>query len=144
MATKKFRQLIEGRVARVLDQREVVLNVGAAAGVEVGMRFVILSAETVDIPDPVTGEPLGSVEVPKHVVKVVRVPNENMSVARTFRTIKGRQSLASVWAGATEDRVETIDVPVDETTVRSQVEEGFRVVRVGDRVIETEGDEYDV
>lgn len=35
--------MLKGKVARILNSREVALNIGADAGVEVGMRFDILS-----------------------------------------------------------------------------------------------------
>jgi hypothetical protein len=69
---------IEGKVATVLNERELVLNVGSEEGVKVGMRFKILY--------PDTGAPLGSVEWPKTEVKIVNV-QPHMAVGRTFRTI---------------------------------------------------------
>lgn len=89
---------IEGKVAAVLNERELVLNIGSEAGVDVGMRFKILYPGGIEIIDPDTDEPLGSVEWPKTEVKVVSV-QPHMSVGRTFRTItvaaKGQRGLAS-------------------------------------------------
>ncbi|MFF2772967.1 hypothetical protein ACFVUP_38300, partial [Streptomyces bacillaris] len=64
---------IEGKVASVLNERELVLNVGAEEGVEVGMRFKILYAGGIEITDPDTNEALGNVEWPKTEVKIVSV-----------------------------------------------------------------------
>jgi hypothetical protein len=77
---------IEGKVASVLNERELVLNVGAEEGVEVGMRFKILYAGGIEITDPDTNEPLGNVEWPKTEVKIVSV-QPHMAVGRTFRTV---------------------------------------------------------
>ncbi|WP_065571419.1 hypothetical protein [Microbacterium oleivorans] len=77
---------IEGKVATVLNERELVLNVGAEEGVEIGMRFKILYPGGIQITDPDTNEPLGNVEWPKTEVKVVSV-QPHMAVGRTFRTI---------------------------------------------------------
>jgi hypothetical protein len=77
---------IEGKVATVLNERELVLNIGAEDGVEVGMRFKILYAGGIEITDPDTNEPLGSVEWPKTEVKIVSV-QPHMAVGRTFRTV---------------------------------------------------------
>jgi len=77
---------IEGKVATVLNERELVLNVGAAEGVEVGMRFKILYPGGIEVTDPDTQEPLGSVEWPKTEVKIVSV-QPHVAVGRTFRTI---------------------------------------------------------
>lgn len=77
---------IEGKVATVLNERELVLNIGADEGVEVGMRFKILYPGGIEITDPDTNEPLGNVEWPKTEVKVVSV-QPHMAVGRTFRTV---------------------------------------------------------
>jgi hypothetical protein len=77
---------IQGKVATVLNERELVLNVGADDGVTVGMRFKILYPDGIAITDPDTHEPLGSVEWPKTEVKIVSV-QDHMAVGRTFRTI---------------------------------------------------------
>jgi hypothetical protein len=78
-------QPIRGKVARLLSVRELALNIGTDAGVAVGMTFAVLNRRGQDIKDPDTGENLGSVEVPKVLVDVVRV-EPRVSVARTFRT----------------------------------------------------------
>src|ERR1700729_3501918 len=100
---------IRGKVAAILSKREVVLNVGSEDGIEIGTKFVILNSKGVDVTDPDTGEVLGTVEVPKTVVKVVRVDNPHLCVARTFRTVRGAPGLFSSipsFAG-TPDRPET-------------------------------------
>lgn len=136
------RDRVEGLVAAIIDTREVVLNVGSDDGVEQGMRFVILDKERVPLTDPETGAELGEgIEVPKHVVKVVRVDPE-FSVARTFRTIKGRSGSIAAIMGTTPDRVETIRVGAGET-IRESLEPARAEVRIGDKVAQTIGDEYD-
>lgn len=77
---------IEGKVATVLNERELVLNVGSEEGVAVGMRFKILYPGGIEITDPDTNEPLGNVEWPKTEVKIVSV-QPHMAVGRTFRTV---------------------------------------------------------
>lgn len=77
--------LIEGRVAEILNSRELVLNKGDEHGVMVGMVFEILAPQGEDIRDPVTDEVLGSVERPKVVVRIVQV-EPKLAVARTFRS----------------------------------------------------------
>ncbi len=143
MTSKERRGLIRGRVAAILSKREVVLNVGTDAGVEPGMRFVILNETGVTVTDPETGEEIGTVEVPKHVVKVVRVDGPRLSVARTFRMIKGRPGLAGPnLFGPTPDRVETLQVE-EGATIKEDLEEEGALVRIGDKAVETVGDEYD-
>ena len=78
-------ELIRGKVAKILNTREVALNIGSEHGVEPGMFFDILSPAGLSIEDPDTGEYLGSVELPKAQVRIDRV-YDKMSVASTYRT----------------------------------------------------------
>ncbi len=87
---------IRGKVARILNSRELAINVGSADGVVVGMYFDILDAKGEDITDPESGEVLGSVERPKVRVRVIKV-QDRLSVASTYRARKinvGGQGLA--------------------------------------------------
>ncbi len=96
---------IEGKVATVLNERELVLTVGSEEGVAVGMRFKILYPGGIEITDPDTNEPLGNVEWPKTEVKIVSV-QPHMSVGRTFRTVtipaSGYRGIVSEYARAFE------------------------------------------
>ncbi len=78
-------QPIRGKVARVLNEREVAINVGTAKGVAVGMYFDVMHAEVADIIDPDTDEVLGSIERPKVRIENVHA-QEKLSVATTFQT----------------------------------------------------------
>ena len=75
---------IRGRVARILNSREMVINVGSSSGVTVGMRFEVMDKKGEDVRDPGTGEVLGSVERPKVRVEVSKV-KERLSVASTYK-----------------------------------------------------------
>lgn len=75
---------IRGKVARILNSRELAINVGSKAGVKVGMYFDVLDPKGEDIRDPDTKEILGSLNRPKVRVQVIRV-DELMSVASTFK-----------------------------------------------------------
>lgn len=65
-------EAIRGKVARILNSRELAINVGAADGVKVGMYFDVLDPKGEDIKDPDSGEVLGSLERPKVRVKLRR------------------------------------------------------------------------
>jgi hypothetical protein len=78
---------IRGKVAKVLNSKEVALNVGSKDGVETGMYFDILDPKGENIVDPDSKEVLGSIERPKVRVKVIKV-QENLSVASTFKEKK--------------------------------------------------------
>lgn len=87
---------IRGKVARVLDARHLVINVGTTHGVSVGMYFDVLDARGDEIKDPDTGDVLGSIDRPKVRVLVTKV-QDKLSVASTFKkkeiNIGGRGSL---------------------------------------------------
>ncbi len=74
---------IEGKVAAVLNDRELVINKGESSGVKPGMIFGV--PEEREIQDPDTKEELGSVEIIKIRVKVVDV-KPKMSICRTYET----------------------------------------------------------
>jgi hypothetical protein len=136
---------IEGVVARILNGRELVINKGASAGVEVGAQFAVLNSQGADIKDPETGESLGSVELPKVLVKIVQV-YEKMSVASTFRTFKtggldiaGATGMAALF-GPPQTKVETLTT--DEVTYKEELNPEDSYVHIGDRVVEVLGDEF--
>lgn len=76
---------IRGKVARVLNTREIAINVGTAQGVTLGMRFDVMDTNEMDITDPDTGKVLGSLERPKVRVEIIHVQRD-LSVAQTSET----------------------------------------------------------
>lgn len=75
---------IRGKVARILNSRELAINVGTNDGVIAGMHFDVLDPKGEDITDPDTGEVLGSIDRPKVRVQVIKV-YERLSVASTYK-----------------------------------------------------------
>ena len=73
---------LRGKVARILSSHEVAINIGAAAGVENGMEFDVLSSVGEDIRDPDTGEILGSISPAKVRVHITKV-EERLALAST-------------------------------------------------------------
>jgi hypothetical protein len=65
-------KIINGKVAAIIDDTTLVLNVGYRQGVREGMVFVIF-AEHGEIADPETGEGLGKWEMVKARVAVTHV-----------------------------------------------------------------------
>ena len=80
---------IEGKVAKILDENTIVLNVGRAAGVEQGMVFCVF-APVEDVTDPDTGESLGTWEAVKGYVQATH-PQERLTVCRAF-SVKAAKS----------------------------------------------------
>ena len=73
---------IRGKVAAVLDEERLVLNIGKDHGVARKMVFKI--AGTRVIRDPDTGDKLGEVEVTKIKVQVGEI-KERMSIAHPYQ-----------------------------------------------------------
>ena len=78
---------LRGKVARILNSRELAINLGAKHGVEVGMLFDVLDPKGEDIRDPETHEILGSIDRPKVRVKITLV-QEGLSIASTYKSKK--------------------------------------------------------
>ncbi len=72
---------VEGKVAKILGNNEVVINRGRGDGVRQGMLFEIFAPEGEEVWDPDTGETLGTVEDVKARAEVVEV-KDRLSVAR--------------------------------------------------------------
>lgn len=136
---------LTGVVELVLDDRELLLAVGDdSTEVELGMRFVVLGHANVQT---ASGRNV-KIEFPKVIVKIVRFETDGLVVGRTFRTIKGRpaqnfRSLTDIAMGhseATPDRTETIFSA--NSTLRSKLTRTDYLVRAGDPVRQTTGEEY--
>ncbi len=81
--TQPQKTLIEGKVAKILNNRELVINKGTKDGVTFGMKFNIFGQD--EIRDPDTNEKLGSIERERTRVKVIDV-QPRFSIAQTFET----------------------------------------------------------
>ena len=79
--------LIRGKVARILNSREIAINVGSDDGVSTGMYFDVMDQNFEDIRDPDTQELLGSIQRPKIRVKITKV-QEKLSLASTYKTMR--------------------------------------------------------
>jgi hypothetical protein len=77
--------LVRGKVARILNSRDLVINRGSKAGVTLGMRFAVLDGGGEGITDPDTGKVIGAVQRTKVQVEVTQL-SELLAVARTYRT----------------------------------------------------------
>ena len=138
---------IRGKIAKVLSDREVVLNVGREHNVQTGMFFDIRAAGDFEITDPDTGEVLGKVDRPrvKARVKVTRA-EDRFAIAMTYRTervnIGGSVAFSSLAAvlGPPKwvTRVERIRSQEPAEDVLSEIE---RYVEIGDSVVQVSDEE---
>jgi hypothetical protein len=78
MAAKSYPFM--GQVAVLLSDEELIINRGSANGLIKDMIFSVLDARAQNVPDPQTGESLGSIEVVKVRVRLTRV-EEKLSIA---------------------------------------------------------------
>jgi hypothetical protein len=72
---------VEGKVAKILGNNEIVINRGRGQGVRQGMLFEIFAPEGEEVWDPDTGETLGTVEDVKAKAEVTEV-KDRLAVAR--------------------------------------------------------------
>lgn len=139
---------IEGKVAQVVSERELVINRGSEHGVIVGMRFEILEPDPAEIVDPDTGETLGVVQRTKVEVEAVEV-QPKMTVCRTFRkvTVPGRPAtgITSSYASlsqsifgepAVPERTRYQTLRSDEDFVSAPLHPSGSFVAKGDRAVQ--------
>jgi hypothetical protein len=72
---------VEGKVAKILGNNEIVGNRGRKEGVRPGMLFEVFAPEGEEVWDPDTGETLGTVEDVKAQAEVTEV-KDRLAVAR--------------------------------------------------------------
>jgi hypothetical protein len=87
---------IDAKVAKVLSDRRIAINIGSRNGVNVGDSVVFY--EDVDVADPDTSEPLGSVRL-RRLTMDVELVQDRLSVAvvrlkklSMNQVVMGRQS----------------------------------------------------
>lgn len=104
--------MIEGKVAKIVNQTDIVANVGREQDVEEDMEFIIYEVGDV-IEDPDTGEALGNVEyvkarvIPKHI-------QDELTVMTSAETKTKKTGLsAAVSSASTKEVQKSIASPSD-------------------------------
>lgn len=127
---------LEGKVAQIVSEREIAINIGSLQGVEKGMKFAVLAPSPQEVKDPETGELLDVIDREKIRVEATEV-RERITICATYRT---RYIPGGPFSG----------IPVDPFRPGREVPETLRVseapslpldpedsyVKVGDRIIE--------
>ncbi len=141
---------IRGKVAKVLNSREIAINRGYADGIKMGMYFDVMSLDSGEIKDPDTNEVLGSIKRTKVRVRVTEV-QEKLAVASTYQRATvdspasfgpfARSLMPPSWINKYE--IETLrksDLfsPVDIDEDDSYVKDGDLVVQVIEDTVEQE------
>lgn len=141
MASKDIKKsrLIQGKVAGILTERELTINIGSAAGVHEGMKFKVLADTPIEVRDPQTDEKLGEVDREKVLVTASEV-RENFSVCKTYRKWGAPLPwyLGSILSRYGE-RYETLKT--QDSQLPTPLSEDESYVKKGDRVIELVGEE---
>lgn len=133
---------IRGKVAKILNTQEIVINVGSENEVALGMRFIVMNPDAPEIEDPDTGELLGSVERPKALIKIVEV-QDRLAVASPYSALEA--ATEEQWAESMASLSEALMptkwwVKRQSFNVEDQTWEGLnpqdRFVKVGDPVVQ--------
>ncbi len=140
---KATQKPVEGKVAKILNSRELVLNRGSDDGVELDMKFRVMGREVVIDPD--TKEELGYLERETIKVKAVSV-EARFSIAQTYETYQVGGGVLTLFSqafpGLTRPpttvvrRIRTSELENPETSITQDV-----FVQIGDRVTQLVEDE---
>ena len=130
--------LLEGKVAQILNERELVINIGAKDGVKKGTKFAVLAATATTIVDPDTKEELGIVDRPKVRVEAREV-NDRFSICRTYETtvvggggLMGPGSISDILGSPRREVPKTLRAA--EGSFPEPLTESESYVKIGDRV----------
>ncbi|MCH8825741.1 MAG: hypothetical protein IIB16_02195 [Chloroflexi bacterium] len=139
------KKAIEGKVAKILNSRELVINRGSDSGVKKGMKFEVIE-EFEEVLDPDTQTSLGNITRQKVRIKIDHV-QPCLSIGRTYQTYQVSSGLfpnlgvlAALSHYAPTTRVRTLRS--SEECSGRPMEEGDSYVEIGDKVvqIDDEGD----
>jgi len=117
--------VLGGKIARILDRRTFVINLGSDQGVRTGTTFVI-QGELEEIRDPETNALLGTIARSKGELSVVQV-----MPALCIASPKARQVTTGFYSSLFgTGTVEEVEIPVREQDIKPLASE----VKVGDVV----------
>ena len=139
-------RLIRGKVARILNSRELALNIGSEHGVGLDMLFDVLDPNSENIQDPDTGKVIGSLYRPKVRVKIVDV-QEELSVASTYRSkqvnLGGSGQSIHAWAAllAPPKWIREHETLKTEEATWEDLDEEDSYVATGDPVVQVRNEE---
>jgi len=137
---------IEGKVAAILNERDLIINRGSDAGVKEGMRFQVTGKEK-PITDPDTGEVLVHLPVEKIRVKIVEV-QPKYAIGKTYQTyVVNIGGIAPDFSSLFRSRQEVTRVRTlrsDDSIALAPLDEASSFVKVGDPVVQVEDQVYEV
>ena len=118
---------IEGKVAKVISDDEIIINIGSKDGVKEGDRFLVYQLGE-EIKDPDTDKILDTLEVVKGRVKIIHVQS-NISTGitdeyehKTRKIIRGNPLAGVLFGYSTEEHeLEDIKKPLIDVKVKDLV-----------------------
>lgn len=124
------------KIAKILDEYNVVINGGASHGIEAGDEFQILDKKGSSVKDPDTGETIGHLDLIKATVKVTDV-QEKMCICTSneYTMVSG-----SVFTGLNINaqsflpQTEKEKLNVDNKQITGGLRKSNAAIRVGDAV----------
>lgn len=134
----KYAALLQGKVAKILNERDVVINIGRVQGVKKGMKFAILAPTPEEISDPETGELLDTVDRTKALIQVTEV-RERITICSTYKTSKISSGIFSAFYSLsrhhdplqeTPDGLEDFSLPALLSSEESYIKRGDQVKQV--------------
>ena len=127
--TQPQRTLLAGKVAKILNDRELVINKGTKDGLQLGDKFKLMELSD-EILDPDTQESLGSMEREIIRVKIVHV-ERLMAIAHTYETYNAGGHVPEVGISGSVTVVRTLRRPGSPFT-------DDYLVKIGDELIQFE------
>jgi hypothetical protein len=147
---------LTGRVAQILNARELAINIGAEVGVTQGMKFAVMSQSPTEIRDPETKELLDTIDREKVRVRASEV-RPKITICKTYlvRTIPGRSGFSGYSGSLLEslgkqlgslqeaqpERKVLDTLRADQRDLPPPLSEQESYVKTGDRVIQIIEDE---
>ena len=131
---------LEGRVAAILNARELVINIGAEDGVKPGQKFAVLAATPLEIRDPESESVLDTIDREKVRVEAHEV-RLKITVCRTYRMkggFGGMLGASHIIADMMGSPAVLETLSVKDSNVPPPLPEEESYVKINDRVISVE------
>ena len=133
------KQPIQGKVAKIVSERELAINIGSSKGVKQNMKFKVLSDEPMKLFDPETHEEIGVIDREKVRVVATEV-YEKFAICKTYRKrFSPGITLPSYSISISREILETLKV--DDSSLPEPLPEEQSYVKIGDRVLELDNDD---
>jgi len=132
---------LEGRVASILNARELVINIGADAGVKSGQLFAILAATPIEIRDPSSEKVLDNIDRVKVRVKAHEV-RSRITICRTYRMKGGGSNIVGMSTDIAKFLSKSVPetLRVEDSVMPPPLSEEESYVKINDRAVAVDDD----